>query len=157
MLSLTLGRIYKNTVTKTTHEGDTKMDRATRFGISIPRNLSKEFDETISRLGYDNRSKAIQDALHDFIKERRWQAEEGEFIATISFVYDHHTGDVTEKLTQVQHDHDQIIRSTMHSHITHDICCEVLIARGSKPDLQKLSDKISATRGVINCKLSVLS
>jgi len=133
------------------------MDRATRFGVSIPLSLSKQFDETIKELGYASRSKAIQDALTDFIKEKRWRQAEGSFIATISFLYDHHTGDVTEKLTSIQHDFDEIIRSTMHSHITHSLCCEVLIASGPKKDLKELSDKIAATRGVLNCKLSVLS
>ncbi|MFH1835197.1 MAG: nickel-responsive transcriptional regulator NikR [Methanobacteriota archaeon] len=133
------------------------MDRSTRFGVSIPRKLSIQFDETVESLGYGSRSKAIQDAVTEFIKDHRWQKEEGFFTATLSFIYDHHTGDVTEKLTRIQHDHEKLIRSTMHSHISHDICCEVLIARGSKLDLQKLSDEISATRGVINCKLNILS
>ncbi|MFH1787767.1 MAG: nickel-responsive transcriptional regulator NikR [Candidatus Altiarchaeota archaeon] len=133
------------------------MDRATRFGISIPQSLSRQFDETIKELRYANRSKAIQDALNDFIKERRWHAGEGEFTATLSFIYDHHTGDVTEKLTHIQHDHDKIIRSTMHSHITHELCCEVLIAKGKRKELSNLADKIAATRGVVNCKLAILS
>lgn len=132
------------------------MDRATRFGVSIPRSLSEKFDETVKELGYASRSKAIQDALTDFIKERRWSSTEGEFIATLSFIYDHHTGEVTEKLTSIQHDHEKIIRSTMHSHITHDLCCEVLIARGSRKELTGLYDGISATRGVLNSKLGVL-
>jgi CopG family nickel-responsive transcriptional regulator len=133
------------------------MDRATRFGVSIPKRLSNEFDENIREFGYVSRSKAIQDALTDFIKEKRWRKEEGSFIATLSFIYDHHTGDVTEKLTGIQHDFDEVIRATMHSHITHDLCCEVLIASGPKKDLKELSEKIAATRGVLNCKISVLS
>lgn len=132
------------------------MDRATRFGISIPKSLSKQFDETLIKLGYANRSKAIQDALTDFIKERRWIRAEGEFIATISFIYEHHTGDVTEKLTHIQHDHEHVIRSTMHSHVSHETCCEVIIVKGPNKELTALSDKISACRGVTNCKLSVL-
>ena len=132
------------------------MDRATRFGVSVPQGLSKKFDDTIKEFGYSNRSKAIQDALVDFVKEKRWERGDGEFVATLSFIYDHHTGEVTEKLTSIQQDHDTIIRATMHSHITHDLCCEVLIASGPKKDLKKLCEKISATRGVLNCKLSVL-
>ena len=144
-------------VTQTRPESNKKkMDRATRFGISIPRGLSKRFDETVGKIGYKNRSKAIQDALTDFIKERRWIDKKGEFIATISFLYEHHTGDVTEKLTHIQHDHDHVIRSTMHSHVSHETCCEVIIAKGGSSDLRGLSDKIASCRGVTNCKLSVL-
>ena len=133
------------------------MDRATRFGVSIPLSLSKQFDETVKELGYASRSKAVQDALTDFLKEKRRRQGDGSFISAISFLYDHHTGDVTHKLTTIQHDFDEIIRATMHSHITHSLCCEVLIASGPKKDLKELSDKIAATRGVLNCKLSVLS
>lgn len=133
------------------------MDRATRFGISVPRNLLKKFDETIRKLGYANRSKAIQDAICDFITNKRWEDETKHFIGTISYAYDHHTGDVTQKLTSIQHDFSGVIKSTMHSHITHADCVEVLIVSGRPAEIKKLYNLLSATRGVVNCKMSKLT
>jgi len=133
------------------------MDRAKRFGVSLPSKLLKKFDNTISELGYTNRSKAIADAVNDFIAEKRWTKDKGEFTGTISYIYGHHQGDVTNKLTRLQHDAGDSIKSVMHAHISHDLCVEVLIVSGDSAGIRELFERIGATRGVMNAKLAVLS
>ena len=132
------------------------MDRVTRFGVSIPSKQVKRFDEAISRLGYTKRSKAIADAINDFILQRQPGDEGRQVIGSICFLYDHHVSDVNKKLVKVQHKNEGLIKSTMHSHITHEECVEVLIVEGKADSIQELYGSISATRGVINCKLVVL-
>lgn len=131
------------------------VDRVTRFGVSVPRKLGEKFDKTLEESGYGNRSKALSDAISDFIKNKRWVVG-GNFVGTVSYVYSHHVGGVTHKLTEIQHSYDELIRSTMHSHISHDLCVEVLIIGGRSEDIKGLYDKLSALRGVENCKLAVL-
>jgi CopG family transcriptional regulator, nickel-responsive regulator len=131
------------------------MERVTRFGVSLPASLVDRFDKHIRELGYDNRSKAIHDAVTDFITQSTLTGGM-EFIGTISYVYDHHAGDVTHRLTELQHDHDRVIKSTMHAHITHDLCVEVMIVEGKAEEIQKLYGSISSSRGVENCKIATL-
>jgi len=131
------------------------MDRATRFGVSLPRKLLERFDKTIMEACYSNRSKAIADAITEFIVSKKQLSGE-KIIGSISFVYNHHTGDVTEKLTRLQHDHEEVIKSSMHAHITHEKCLEVIIVSGNPREIQKLGETIAATRGVDNCKTSIL-
>ena len=132
------------------------MERETRFGVSLPANLVEKFDKHITELGYDNRSKAIHDAVLDFITQSSLKQAGGGFVGTISYVYNHHAGDVTHRLTELQHDHDDLIKSTMHSHITHDLCVEVMIVEGKTIEIQKLFGSISSARGVENCKIAAL-
>lgn len=131
------------------------VDRVTRFGVSIPRKLAERFDKALEDLGYPTRSKALSDAITDFIKNKRW-AVGGNFVGTISYIYDHHTGDVTHKLIETQHNYNELIISTMHSHMAHDSCVEVLIVGGKSEEVRGLYDNLSALRGVENCKLVVL-
>jgi len=130
-------------------------DRITRFGVSIPARELKRFDETIDDLGYENRSKAILDAINEFNTQKNITGK-GSMTSTISYIYDHHVSDVNKKLVELQHGFEENIKSTMHSHITHDLCVEVLIVHGTTSKIQKLYGGLSAIKGVKNCKIAVL-
>jgi CopG family transcriptional regulator, nickel-responsive regulator len=132
-------------------------DRVVRFGVSLPSGLVERFDRRIGAMGYASRSKAITDALSDFLTQGGWKADKGVFIGTISYAYDHHSGNVTHVLTSIQHDFGGLIRSTMHSHINHQMCVEVMIVEGGASEIAMLHGKISAARGVSACKVSALS
>jgi hypothetical protein len=56
--------------------------------------------------------------------------------------------DLSERLTEIQHELGELVRSTMHVHLSHDYCLEVLVMRGNSNDLQAIADRILATRGV---------
>ncbi len=132
------------------------IDRVTRFGVSLPTQLVERFDETLTELGYDNRSKAILDAITEFLNQKTI-TKDSNIIGTISYMYDHHVSNVNKKLVELQHGFEKNIKSTMHSHITHKECVEVLIVEGHSKEVQKLFGGLSAIRGVQNCKLSTLN
>ncbi len=69
-------------------------------------------------------------------------------VAALTLVYDHHVRDLTERLTEIQHDLGERVRSTMHVHLDHDRCLEVIILRGRSDELQSIAEKLLATRGV---------
>ncbi|MCX6694769.1 MAG: nickel-responsive transcriptional regulator NikR, partial [Candidatus Altiarchaeota archaeon] len=129
------------------------MDRVTRFGVSLPSRLVDRFDRTLLEIGYESRSKAIADAVTDFIAQNRWKAQAGLFVGSITYVYDHHVGDVTRTLTGAQHDYGSVIKAVMHSHVSHSECVEVLIVSGSGKKVIQLYNNLSSIRGVENCKL----
>jgi CopG family nickel-responsive transcriptional regulator len=52
------------------------MAKITRAGVTFPPDLLKDFDEIIGKMGYESRSKAIQDAVRLFVSERKWLQEE---------------------------------------------------------------------------------
>jgi CopG family nickel-responsive transcriptional regulator len=131
-------------------------DRVTRFGVSLPRSLMEELDCALQIRGIKTRSKAIRDSLSEFLRQNRWASKEGRFTATISYLYDHHKGRTTEKLTSIQHEFGHTIKAAMHSHISHEKCVEVLIAEGTYDELKKISDGISSVKEVEACKTSIL-
>jgi len=126
---------------------------ATRFGVSMDPDLLKRFDQLISRKGYRNRSEAIRDLIRDYLVRQEW--EEGqEIVGTITLVYNHHVRELTEVLTNVQHDHSDKVLSTLHIHLDHANCLEVIAVRGKSEDVRSLADRIIGTRGVKHGRLA---
>lgn len=124
-----------------------------RFGISIDQHLLERFDELITRKGYVNRSEAIRDLIRNDLVEDSWQTGEAETVGTVTLVYDHHTRDLSDKLTEHQHSHHDAIVSAMHVHLDAHHCLEVVVVRGTADKVKRLADELIGTKGVKHGKL----
>jgi CopG family nickel-responsive transcriptional regulator len=133
------------------------MSKLVRFGISLDSQLLKEFDTLIKEKEYVNRSEAIRDLIRDLLIHKEWQDEEREIIGTITLIYDHHIRDLSAKLTNDQHQHHHQIISTMHVHLDHDNCLEVLAVRGKANEVRKIADHLIGMKGVKHGKLVTTS
>jgi CopG family nickel-responsive transcriptional regulator len=133
------------------------MSGLTRFGVSIPDTLLKDFDRLISQKGYQNRSEAIRDLIRDSLVKEEWREGKKEMVGTIALVYSHHTRELSRMLTRMQHDHYKTILSTLHIHLDEYNCLEVLVVRGRAEDLQKIGDRLIGRKGVKHGKLSLTS
>jgi CopG family nickel-responsive transcriptional regulator len=127
----------------------------TRFGISIDQDLLEEFDRLIARKGYANRSEAIRDLIRGTMVEEEWHQGERETVGTVTLVYDHHTRDLSEKLTEHQHSHHDAIISALHVHLDAHHCLEVVVVRGPGNEVKRLADELIGTKGVKHGKLTM--
>ncbi len=128
-----------------------------RIGVSLPENLLEKFDEIINKRGYSSRSEGIRDAIRGYIRYYAWMSEvEGERVGTISLVYDHNQRGVVTSLLDIEHDYANIILSSIHVHITHDMCMEVLLVRGEAKDVKAVTEKIMTIKGVKHVKLTTI-
>jgi CopG family nickel-responsive transcriptional regulator len=87
--------------------------------------------------------------------EHRQQLGRGEIAGTITLVYDHHKPHLQAALTDIQHDHHDVILSTLHVHLDHDNCLEVLVVRGEAGVIKKIGDELLSTKGVKHGKLTI--
>lgn len=129
------------------------MSELIRFGISLDNDLQSQFDALISTKGYANRSEAIRDLIRAALVEDEWNTEDNEVVGTITLIYDHHFSDFIDRLTGAQHDHMNEIVSTMHVHLDHHNCLEVLAVRGKPAVIKKLADGLIGMKGVKHGKL----
>jgi CopG family nickel-responsive transcriptional regulator len=132
-----------------------KKEKVSRFSISLPPSLLEQLDQMAGEKSYDNRSLAIADMIRDNLVEHRQQFGREEICGTITLVYDHHKMHVQETLTEIQHDHHDVILSTVHVHLDHHNCLEVLIIRGKAAIVRKVADQLIAAKGVKHGKLTV--
>lgn len=116
----------------------------TRFGISIDGRLLTKFDDLIAAKGYSNRSEAIRNAL----VEEQWGGGNEETVGTVSLVYDHHTRDLSDKLTEHQHTHHKEIISSLHVHLDAHHCLEVVVLKGRVKNIKRLAEELIGTKGV---------
>jgi CopG family transcriptional regulator, nickel-responsive regulator len=133
------------------------MSKLVRFGISLDSQLLKKFDALIKEKEYANRSEAIRDLIRDVLIHKEWQDEEREIIGTITLIYDHHIRHLSARLTNDQHQHHHQIISTMHVHLDHDNCLEVLAVRGKTNEVRKIADHLIGMKGVKHGKLVTTS
>jgi CopG family nickel-responsive transcriptional regulator len=124
-----------------------------RFGVAMEADLLDHFDELLARRGYRNRSEALRDLVRRELDQDTWQRG-GNTVATISLVYDHHVRELTERLTEIQHDHGERIVSTLHVHLDHDHCLEVIAAKGSARAIQALAEQLTGTKGVLSVSVA---
>ncbi len=126
------------------------MSDLVRFGVSIPGPLLEAFDDLIENKGYPNRSEAIRDLVRDALSEARWEAQ-GEGAGGIVLVYDHHKKELTDRLVEIQHGALDLVVSTLHVHLDHHRCLEVIVVRGPTDRIGRLADRLRSLKGVIYC------
>ncbi|OGB61395.1 MAG: nickel-responsive regulator [Caldithrix sp. RBG_13_44_9] len=127
-----------------------------RFGVSIPVTLIKKFDLLIRRKNYSNRSEAIRDLIRKELVEEEIE-ENGDAVGVLHILYNHHRRELSEKLTDIQHKHHNLILSAMHIHLDHDNCIEVIVMQGESQKLKSLADLLIAAKGVKHGKLNLTS
>ena len=125
----------------------------TRFGISIDARLLDRFDRMIEDKGYVNRSEAIRDLIRSALVDEEWARDDQEIVGTVTLVYNHHTRDLSDKLTEQQHSHHDEIVSALHVHLDAHHCLEVVVVRGKARQVKRLADELIGTKGVKHGKL----
>ncbi|OHB32858.1 MAG: nickel-responsive regulator [Desulfuromonadaceae bacterium GWC2_58_13] len=124
-----------------------------RFGVSIDDRLLKRFDDLIAEKGYGNRSEAIRDLIRNALVEDQWTRGDEETVGTVTLVYNHHTRDLSDKLTEHQHSHHDAIVSTLHVHLDAHNCLEVVVVKGKAREVKRMADELIGTKGVKHGKL----
>ena len=97
----------------------------------MPESLLVRFDALVARRGLaKNRSEVIRDLVRDALIDEECSMPGEEVMGTLTIVFNHHTGDVRDKLDGIQHEFFEQIVSSMHVHLDAETCMEVIILRG---------------------------
>lgn len=131
------------------------MGKTIRFGVSLNSDLLDKFDSLCEERSYPNRSEAIRDLIRGVLVEKEQQITGAEIAAVLTLVYDHHVSDLSQRLVEIQHDEHDVILTSVHVHLDHHNCLEVLILKGPGDAIKRLSDRLIATKGVKHGKLTL--
>jgi CopG family transcriptional regulator, nickel-responsive regulator len=133
------------------------MSLLSRIGVALDSNLLERFDRYIITQGYGNRSEAFRDLIRDRLNASGLQSPKAFVVGTVTLIYDHHSRLLPDKLMQLQHEYHEVIISTVHSHLDHDMCLEVVVVKGQLGQVQKLADRLIGIKGVQHGKLVMSS
>jgi CopG family nickel-responsive transcriptional regulator len=140
------------------HDPDEVLEHdLSRIGVSLPSNLLNNFDQILKTRGYSSRSEGIRDAIRSYIRYYKWMADmTGIRQGVITLVYDHHQRGLIAAITDIQHDYMQLIQASLHSHVSHSRCVEVLLVKGEAKEVKEVAERLMAQKGVETVKLTTI-
>ena len=133
------------------------MSEIVRFSVSLEDDLLEQFDRYCRGEQFATRSEAVRQLIRDTLTRRAWESESQDAVGTLTLVYDYHRSQLSDRLTQLQHDHTDLVVSTLHAHLTHDLCLEVIILRGPAVRLQKITSQLRGLKGIHKGELVMAS
>ncbi|HOW53832.1 MAG TPA: nickel-responsive transcriptional regulator NikR [Syntrophorhabdaceae bacterium] len=132
------------------------MSGLVRFGVSLEDELLRKFDLYIKEKNYPNRSEAFRDLIRQELIKKEWDT--GKDVAgAITLIYNHHQRELLSKITDLQHDFQNVIISTQHVHLDHDNCLEIVAVKGRSREVRKLAEMLKAIKGIKHGTLSMSS
>ena len=131
------------------------MSELVRFSVSLEQDLLDEFDRYIEQGKLATRSEAIRQLIREKLTSAAWASDAADVAASLTLVYDHHKTRLTDKMLDVQHAHADRVVATLHIHLNHDLCLEVIALRGPAADLQALAAELSGLKGIHQAQLVI--
>jgi CopG family nickel-responsive transcriptional regulator len=118
-----------------------------RFGVSLEDDLLARLDQVVRSQGLPSRSEAIRHLVRGQSTQDDWASDEV-VAGCVVLVYDHHRRELVTHMTELQHEHHDLILASQHVHVSHEICLETVLLKGPASQLQALADKLCALKGV---------
>lgn len=132
------------------------MSNLARLSFSIEQPLLERLERLLQETSYQNRSEFIRDMIRQQLVDQEWERNELA-LGTITILYDHHIRQLSEKLTDLQHDHHEAILATTHVHLTHHLCAEMIMVKGRADLIRGLANRLRQQKGVLHATLSMSS
>jgi CopG family transcriptional regulator, nickel-responsive regulator len=134
-----------------------RMSELSRIGVAIDSDLLEAFDRLIAERGYASRSEAFRDMVRDALINQAAASDRTPVVGTITLVYDHHQRMLSDRLTAAQHEFHHAMLSTLHVHLDHDNCLEVVVVRGPAGQVRHVADTLISMKGVKHGRLTLTS
>jgi len=115
------------------------------ISLSVEEKLLERLDKKISEKGYSGRSEALRELIRDYISEQDWSADAGESVVIVNVLYDKHAP--RDIVSDIQHEYESLIQTSIHTHVDEENCMEVFIAKGNGKKLKKLMERIKTLKG----------
>ena len=80
---------------------------------------------------WPSRVKAFRDLIRNELVTQESTKPDAQVFGTVALIYDHHARLVPERLAELQHKYFAAIMSTVHVHLDHNNCLEVVLVKGS--------------------------
>lgn len=129
------------------------MSELNRIGVAIEEDLLARFDTFLEAHRYPSRSEGIRDLIRSALVEEVVPDNDAVVVGTVTLVYRHGTRQLNDRMTALQHEFHHTVTSSIHVHLDHDNCLEVIVMRGLAGDVRQLADGLIAMKGVKHGRL----
>jgi CopG family transcriptional regulator, nickel-responsive regulator len=121
--------------------------------LSFPETMLKEMDAMQGSRGYTGRSELVRAGIRLLIQDVKEKDTLSGKVSAVVVVT--HTEENEEKVTQIKHRFDDIVKTHIHNKITRSNCVELFLLEGDAKEVAKMTgefqreDKIKSVKLVI--------
>ncbi|AFZ71650.1 CopG family ribbon-helix-helix protein [Natronobacterium gregoryi] len=125
-----------------------------RTSLTIPDETLAEFDRTWQAEGLDSRSRAVREAIQEYVESHHTvERARGTVAATIVFDYVH--DEVIEDLHEIQHEFQSVIDTNCHVHHG-EWCLEAIFCHGAAEEIRSLVYRLKDFDAVSRVSVTLL-
>jgi CopG family nickel-responsive transcriptional regulator len=120
-----------------------------RITITLDDDLVAELDGMIASRGYASRSEAIRDLARAGLQHALVEGNEAEScVAVLTYVYEHETRALAQRLLGALHSHHDLAVSSTHVALDHDSGLEIVVLKGPMSGVRDYANRVLAEKGV---------
>ena len=128
-----------------------------RISMSLPYALLREIDRMVDERGFESRSQAIGDVLHQFLIEHKRESGDDIMVGTVTLVYDNAAPGLQRQLAELQRRHIDEVIGSLHVHLMQQQTMELILVQGPVKTLQAIADAMISRRGVISGRMHLVA
>lgn len=104
--------------------------------ISMDDNLLRELEALQEGMGFSGRSDIIRSAVRSFISENR-EIKQHQGIQDAILIGIHEQS-AEQRVTEIKHEHEEIIKTQTHTHVSQNRCLEIFVLHGGSEEIEEL-------------------
>ena len=128
-----------------------------RISISLPEDLLNDLDRMVEARGFESRSQAVNDMLHQFLLEHKCEQGDDVMVGIVALFYKNSVPGLQKQLADLQFQHIDEVISSLHVHLMHNQTMEVILVQGPARKLQMIADAMTSRRGVTSGKMHLIA
>ena len=128
-----------------------------RISISLPEDLLSDLDRMVEVRGFESRSQAVNDMLHQFLLEHKCDRGDDVMVGIVALFYKNTIPGLQKQLADLQFQYIDEVISSLHVHLMHNQTMEVILVQGPARKLQMIADEMTSRRGVTSGKMHLIA
>ena len=128
-----------------------------RISISLPEKLLRDLDRMVKQRGFDSRSQAINEMLHNALTEHSNDIGDDVMVGIIALFYNNAVPGLQKQLADLQVRYIDEVISSLHIHLMNNQTMEVVLVQGPARTLQMIADEMTSRRGVTSGRMHLVA
>lgn len=134
---------------------ETSSDSLRRITISMPEDTFLALDRIVTERGFDSRSQAIVEMIHQQAAEHLGKIGTQVMAGTLTMIYDESKSTLLKDLSRICREHITEVISSQHILLEDDHVLEVLLMQGPANTLRQIANELVTCKGVKSTHLTL--
>ncbi len=129
-------------------------DTLRRITVSMPEETFQALDRLVTERGFESRSQAIAEMIHNQSAEHRSKVGNEVMAGTLTLVYDESKSSLLRDLSRICRGYVAEVISSQHVLLEDDHVMEVILMQGPALTLRKIANELASCKGVKTARLT---